>query len=510
MQILDDRYELSKEIGRGSSATVWEACDRTTSETVAVKVLEPHLLASKNARKRFLREVETAGALRHPHVVEVRAHGETSSGGAYLVMERLAGVTLAARLRETGPLPLPRAIKIIAQVLDAVLAAHRLGVVHRDLKPSNVMLIERDGDADFVKVCDFGLAKDIERDSFDPVQEGAVAIDLASVTTELGHICGTPEYMAPEQARGEPVDERADLYAVAVMLFQTVVGRPPFSARSPLAVVSLHLTAAPPRPSDLRPDLAIFPPLENLILRGLAKDRAERPSSAEVFRADLLRIERDYARWVVDKRSGRPSASVSQDGETLTLGPVPAPKPALSRRRLYAALALSVTVGGFVGASWWRSAGGFPSVPVAPHTSAALERPNAVIPAAFAALEEVRLPAPDRPVSSAAPRASAPPKIVAAVATQRIPPAIEKSAAPPPRPPLADANEALAQGKVAEACSLGEKALAASGPSGSLYKFLGQCYMRLGEREKAVAYYRRYLEISPASSDAVFIREMIK
>jgi serine/threonine-protein kinase len=509
VQVLDDRYELSKEIGRGSSGTVWEACDRTTSETVAVKVLERHLLASKNARKRFLREVETASALRHPHVVDVRAHGETDDGGAYLVMERLAGVTLAARLRETGPLPLPRAIKIIAQVLDAVLAAHRLGVVHRDLKPSNVMLIERDGDADFVKVCDFGLAKDIERDSFDPMQEGALAIDLASITTELGHICGTPEYMAPEQARGEPVDERADLYAVAVMLFQIVVGRPPFSARSPLAVVSLHLTAAPPRPSDVRPDLEIFPPLENLILRGLAKDRAERPSSAEVFRADLLRIERDYARWVVDKRSIRPGAGASGDGDTLTLGPAPAPKPAHKRQRSVAALALGVTVVGIAGAAWWRTTETTRRAHVASTTGVVSEHPSVSVPAVTAAREEPTIPT-VLPAAVAAPSATAPLKVVPAVATHRAAPTTQPSAALPPRAPLADASEALAQGKVAEACTLGEKALATAGGTASVYKFLGQCYMRLGERDKAVAYYRRYLDLSPSSSDAVFIREMIK
>jgi serine/threonine protein kinase len=513
LQTLDDKYELSKQLGRGSTGTVWEARDRTTQETVAVKVLEPHLLASKNAKKRFVREVETAGALRHPHVVEVRAHGETADGGAYLVMELLAGKTLAARLRETGPLPLPRATKIIAQVLDAVLAAHRLGVVHRDLKPSNVMLIERDGDPDFVKVCDFGLAKSIERDSYDPMQEGALAIDLGSVTTELGHICGTPEYMAPEQARGEPVDERADLYAIAVMLFQTLVGRPPFSARSPLAVVSLHLTQAPPRPSELRPDLGIFPPLENLILRGLAKDRAERPSSAAVFRADLLRIERDYARWT-DKRGGRPSPSATADADTVTLSPQPAsPRP---RRRIFALAAAGVVLSGFVGAARLPSVKSSPDAHIAPRPGAALDRPG--VPALAAVPEKAPTSEPVQPVALAAPSAVEPEKVVATAATRRVALTVPKTASPaastpplaPPRPPLADANEALAQGKVSEACSLGEKALASSGASPAVYKFLGQCFMRLGEREKAVAYYRRYLEISPTSSDAVFIREMIK
>jgi eukaryotic-like serine/threonine-protein kinase len=515
LPILDDRYELSKEIGRGSTGTVWEACDRTTSEVVAVKVLEPHLLASKSARKRFLREVETARALRHPHVVEVRAHGETADGGGYLVMERLVGMTLAARLRETGPLPLPRVTKIMAQVLDAVLAAHRLGVVHRDLKPSNVMLIERDGDSDFVKVCDFGLAKAIERDSYDPLEEGALAIDLASVTTEHGHICGTPEYMSPEQARGEPIDERADVYAIAVMLFQAMVGRPPFSARSPLAVVSLHLTARPPRPSELRPDLEIFPPLESLILRGLAKDRAERPSSAAVFRADLLRIERDYARWA-EKRGARPASSVPVVNDSPTLAPQTTS--GLRRKRSFAFVALGALAASVASVAWW-SDGESPArrQPLGRQAFAVVE-PH--VPTRALVTPEPRAPAPALPAPVPPPSATidAAPKeadgkhlsVPRSVAVRRAVASETKNTAGTPRQPLADANEALAQGKLAEACALGEKASAMPGASPAVWKFLGQCYMRLGDREKAVAYYQRYLEVSPSGADAVFVREMIK
>ncbi len=507
LQVLDERYELSKELGRGSTGVVWEACDRATSETVAIKVFEPHLLGSKYA-KRFVREVETTRALRHPHVVELRAHGETSDGIAYLVMERLAGVTLSARLRETGPLPLPRAVKIIAQVLDAVLAAHRLGVVHRDLKPSNVMLVERDGDPDFVKVCDFGLVKDIERDSYDPLQDGALAIDLGSVTTEIGNICGTPEYMAPEQARGEPVDERADLYAIAVMLFQAIVGRPPFSARSPLAVVSLHLTAAPPRPSELRPDLGIFPPLETLILRGLAKDRAERPSSAAVFRADLLRIERDYARRG-DKSEARPSPGAAGDGDTVTL--MPSSRPSPLRRRAFVGLAAASLVVSLAGASHFRNGARHSSAHAREGSGVPLERQSESAAAARVPIHETeRTPESARPSVAIAPEKTAPLAHAVAIGERRIPSTASKPASPPPRPLLEEASQALTEGSVEKACSLGEQALAAAGPGPQVYKFLGQCYMRLGEREKAIGYYKLYLELSPASSDAVFIREMIK
>jgi serine/threonine protein kinase len=492
LRIVDDRYELSELIGRGATGAVWEARDRVTTRLVAVKVFEPHVVASRQARKRFLREVETASALAHPHVVEVFGHGTTPDGGAYLVMERLFGKTLAARLRELGPLPQPRAIRIITQVLDAVLAAHRLGVVHRDLKPSNVMLVEHDGDPDFVKVCDFGLAKDIERDSFDPIRDGALAVDLGSLTTEQGHLCGTPEYMSPEQARGEAVDERADLYAVAVMLFQAVVGRPPFSARSPLAVVSLQLTAAPPRPRELRPDLAIFPPLESLILRGLEKDRTERPSSAEVFREDLLRIERDYPRWA--KRSG-PASSVPVESPTLPPAPRAVAGPAPRALGVIAAAAALVGLGSV---AWNEDLGRSPAV----------ERPRRALDGSFAGItsswERGAVQASLRALSTLAPVSlpSPPP-----LPTE---PAVSPKPAAPNPGPLARAAQELAQGRVAEACLLGEEAAARTPSSASVWKFLGQCSMRLGERERGVAYYRRYLALAPEGPDAVFVREMIK
>ena len=499
MPTLDDRYELATELGRGSTGTVWEAWDRSASRTVAVKVLEPALLASPTGRKRFLRETEMASRLRHPHSVEVLSHGATPENGAYLVMERLAGETLAQRLRNDGPLSQRRAIKIIAEVLDAVLAAHRLGIVHRDLKPSNVMLIERDGDRDFVKVCDFGLAKAIEPEVHDSVRDGgaAMAIDLASVATEQGQICGTPEYMAPEQARGEPIDARADLYSVAVMLFHAVVGRPPFMGRSPLAVVSLHLTAVPPRPSELRPDLSIFPPLENLVLRGLAKDRAERPSSAEVFRSDLLQIERDYTRWI---EKGMPSLSrFPSDSDTLPAAPAPV-RSAPPRRTRVAALVATGIATSVMFVAWWRDGVGSASMAAAarPSVTSMPEPPPSFLTRVENARADSATPVSPKLVSN-------PPALPETRA--RIPEPKTKVAS---KPLLAQATEALARGQVVEACALGETAAAEAPASAAVWKFLGQCFMRLGDREKGTAYYRRYLELAPSSSDALFVREMIK
>jgi serine/threonine-protein kinase len=466
-------------------------------------MVPPDVLAAPSARKRFLREIENASALRHPHSVEVLGHGETQDGGGYLVMERLFGTTLAARLREDGALPQLRAIKIAVQILEAVGAAHRLHIVHRDLKPSNVILIDRDGDPDFVKVCDFGLAKAIDPHELD-LDESGIVVEYGSVTTQAGEICGTPEYMAPEQARGEPIDARADLYAIAVILFHAVVGQVPFSGRTTLSVVSQHLAAPPPRPRDLRPDLAIYPPLENLILRVLAKDRAERPSSAEVLRADLLQIERDYRRRL---RSSPETSSVSSP---MSSGTLPAATSTRSPGRPWllalwgAALAILV-VGGL-----WRS-----SARERQDTETVVRRPERSPPGSVAAVTPDRstvppaLPAPAPPSAapaalSIAPRLNAPPPPVS-----RAPRAEVRSADPTGAELLAQAEQRLSQGLVAEACALGDLAAARAPVMVAAYEFLGRCYMRLGEPERARANYRKYLALSPTGPNAVFIRAIL-
>jgi serine/threonine-protein kinase len=470
---------------------VWEAWDRVSAEIVAIKILDPSALAQPRAHRRFLREVETASILSHRHSVQVRAHGTTPEGGAYLVMERLVGMTLAARLRESGPLDPSRAIAIVAQVLEAVSAAHRLGIVHRDLKPGNVMLVEHEGDIDFVKVLDFGLAKAIEREMPSASSDEGPPVELGSLTTHEGRICGTPEYMAPEQARGEVIDARADLYAVAVMLFHAVTGRLPFTGPSPLAIVSLHLTAPPPRPSVLRPDLGIFPPLERLILRGLAKDRSERPSSAEVFRADLLQIARDLSH---SRPPWQSQSSIPIEGDTVSLAPSSSDQGAAPRARAAAAVGLATLVLGGASLAWWKDAHRAPV--------RALEEPGVAV----TAMLPVKPAVPRAAVSTEAPFfAASPAKTSGGEARVR-----ERPKPPRPAGLLEQASLALAEGRIAEACALGQTAAAGAPGSPAVWKFLGQCYMRLGERDQAVVYYRRYLELAPESSDALFVRQMIE
>ena len=363
-----------------------------------------------------------------------------------------------------------------------------MNILHRDLKPNNVMLIEHDGDPDFVKVCDFGLAKEFD---------GAQA---SSLLTDHGEVCGTPAYMAPEQARGEPLDARADVYAVAVMLFQAVVGRLPFQASSPFALASMHLSAPPPRPSDLRPDIAFFPPLESLILRALSKNKAGRPSSAEVFRADLLQIERDYRSGDWDHAGGP---------EIDTLAPAEGIRPGSARTKRLG-----------LGRRSWSSSpppassrrDGHPALPpeVAPAVTAVAPAPAAdVHSTAPLATDDPRSAAPAvEPARAARARSSPGPRSTARPRANSLP--VPQANAAETEPPLHTAEQRLAAGHVADACALGLVAAARTPEDAAVWEFLGRCHMRLPEPRQARAYYRRYLALAPAGAKASFIRAIVE
>ena len=271
--VLDGRYHVERLLGEGGVGRVYLARHRFIDKPVALKVLRSGIAGSREALDRFLTEARAASTIGDAHIVEVSDFGELSDGSRYLVMEFLDGVSLAEVVRG-GPLPLPRLLWICRQIADGLSAAHRAGIVHRDLKPDNVMLVRRGAEPDFVKILDFGIAKVT-------APEGA-----REPLTQAGAVFGTPHYMSPEQAAGTLVDERADVYALGVMMYEMLSGRVPFDAEVVASVLSQHLYKAPTPLTQASSRADISPELERLVMKCLEKDPPKRfASMAELERA---------------------------------------------------------------------------------------------------------------------------------------------------------------------------------------------------------------------------------
>ena len=260
-------YIILEAVGAGGMGRVYRAEQAALGKTLAVKVIHPHLAGDEASVARFYAEARACSRLNHPNSVSVLDFGRTEDGLLFIVMEFLRGIDLARLVWESGPMKPTRAVEIIRQVLAALAEAHAAEIIHRDIKPENILVESlRTGD-DFVKVVDFGLAK-IRSD-----QSPGVTLD--------GHVCGTPDFMAPEQGRGMGADPRSDLYATAVVLFHILTARLPFEAGEPLAVMGMHVNDPPPDPRSFNPDLPDA--LVEVILRGMEKSPEDRYQTAEEF-----------------------------------------------------------------------------------------------------------------------------------------------------------------------------------------------------------------------------------
>jgi serine/threonine protein kinase len=268
-------YRIEEQIGQGGMGAVYRAHHTLLDRDVALKVIVPHLAADENFRGRFFREAKSAIGFVHRHAVPLRDFGVTPEGLYYMTMDFSQGEPLRKILDETPRLPPDRACRILRQALEALHDAHRKKIVHRDLKPDNIM-IERDDEdgSDFVKVLDFGLAKILDKGE-------------AALSDSSDSVIGTPGYMAPEQACGEDIDHRADIYACGIILYQCLSGRLPFEGRSPTQVILKHMKEVAPPIQSVAPDLTLPRGLEAVLMRALAKDRAARFQSAMSF-ADAL------------------------------------------------------------------------------------------------------------------------------------------------------------------------------------------------------------------------------
>jgi serine/threonine-protein kinase len=274
-RMVGEKYRIVGRIGGGGVADVFEAVHVEIGQRVAIKVLKREYARLDEVSGRFLTEARAAGTIGHPGIVRIHDIGSFESGRPYLVMERLVGPTLADVLDERGRLPREEAVGICVQLLDALEAAHRAGVIHRDLKPENVVLVEGPGGDRWAKIIDFGIAR--------LTREGAAAKRL----TMQGSVVGTPYYLSPEQARGSPnLDGRVDVYAAGVMLHEMLTGTLPFEGASVEEILTRVLSAPFPDPRALLPDLPEG--LEAAIRRATARRRDDRFASARAF-AEALR-----------------------------------------------------------------------------------------------------------------------------------------------------------------------------------------------------------------------------
>ncbi len=511
-----DNFELLSVIGSGAMGRVYRARQQSLDKIVAIKLLHPHLASDPKLAKRFHREARAASRLNHPNSLQIIDFGQDEAGRLYIAMEYLEGLSLGDLIERDFPFSPARIGRILGQVCDALEEAHASGIIHRDLKPDNVLVTDRRGEFDHVKVCDFGIAK-IQ----DPKADGT-----DSQLTMAGLVCGTPEYMSPEQARGDELDGRSDVYALGVIGYQMLCGQVPFTAQTALGVITKHLTDSVVPPSERRPDLGIPTALENVFLRALAKERGDRPESPAALERDLeaaiATLPSPTTRPVAGSLPSMPKAATVLSGEI---------RAAPGRRTtgvLWASVAIAVMAVTAVGLfAFWDgtaggagsrvdrlalgSSGGSPgSPPVVPPTPPPLGTAAAAVPEVPDAADAAVAP----PAVDAGEVPDVPPQGVASSKrgklskVTKVPPP-GNGTPPPPPPPTGgetpnpgrraydEGRTLFLAGQYAQAITKYREAerLGFGGPA--LYKSLGQAYSRVGNTAAMCEAYRRVLRGNP-------------
>jgi serine/threonine protein kinase len=265
-----DQYVVRSRLAEGGMGAVYLAEQPAIGRNAVIKIVHPWLGRDEKMTRRFGSEARAAAKLQNPHIVSIYNYGKMADGTLFIAMEHLPGVTLQELIAAERRIEPARAVAIATQVCEALGEAHRRGVVHRDLKPTNIMLVRRGSGPDFVKVLDFGIAK----------------LDGNEVTA-TGALVGTPRYMAPEQLQGQQLDGRADIYALGLMLYEMLTGRPPFQADTPAAYMQMQLNQQPPPMVQACPGIDVPPALEACVMRALAKAPYQRPQTADIFADEL-------------------------------------------------------------------------------------------------------------------------------------------------------------------------------------------------------------------------------
>lgn len=264
---IDERFVVQSLLGEGATGAVYAAKDKTTNEPVALKVIHRHLVSDRQIRSRFYREAELLRRLCGEHLVALRAFGE-HDGLLYMALDLASGTSLEALMLHQAPFSVARSVAIVVQICSALEAAHGAGIIHRDLKPSNVM-VETSTGIDHVRVLDFGMAKLLQGEA-----PGNTSL------TEQNMVFGTPEYMSPEQAKGEELDAGCDIYAAGIILYELLTGGVPFVGSNSIATMTAHLVEPIVPPSKRMEGRALPPAVEAVVLAALEKDRRDRYASA--------------------------------------------------------------------------------------------------------------------------------------------------------------------------------------------------------------------------------------
>jgi serine/threonine-protein kinase len=258
--VIDGRYEIIECVGEGGMGVVYKARQKSIDRLVAIKMLSSTLAKDKSWVQRFYNEAKACSRLHHPNTIRMFDFGQTSDGQLFMAMEFLDGDSLRQVIAKSAPMDPMRVLKIVVQCCASLSEAHNLGIIHRDMKADNIFLIDLPGSTDHVKVLDFGVAKLMMAEDF---------------ATQVGVVFGTPQYMSPEQGRGEPLTPRSDLYGVGILAFEMLTGQVPFTDPNPMTVIQMHLqSAVPPLPVTV-PGL-----VQTIVMRALEKDQKRRFNTA--------------------------------------------------------------------------------------------------------------------------------------------------------------------------------------------------------------------------------------